>query len=319
MVNNVILAAGCVIVACGGLAFAFVSGDSRAGKRRAALKKSEAKSSADATDKAAKKKQMLENIKDLEKRSKRVRPNLQARIEQAGLSISSRQFMTLFAAVAVALGGLTYLKSESPLLAGLVAAISALGLPNLVLSRLRKRRINKFIAIFPNALDIVVRGVKAGLPLADTLRIIANESPEPVRSEFRKIVEAQTLGLPLPEAVEKMARRVPVSETNFFSIVIGIQAKAGGNLSEAIGNLSRTLRERKKMKGKINAMAMEAKASSVIIGGVPFIVTGLLYLSSPKYISLLWTTQHGRIVAAIAIFWMSIGVAMMKKMVSFDF
>jgi len=319
MVNNLALATGCAIVACGGLAFALASGDSRAGKRRAALKKSEAKSSADATDKAAKKKQMLENIKDLEKRSKRVRPNLQARIEQAGLSISSRQFMTLFAAVAVALGGLTYLKSESPLLAGLVAAMSALGLPNLVLSRLRKRRINKFIAIFPNALDIVVRGVKAGLPLADTLRIIANESPEPVRSEFRKIVEAQTLGLPLPEAVEKMARRVPVSETNFFSIVIGIQAKAGGNLSEAIGNLSRTLRERKKMKGKINAMAMEAKASSVIIGGVPFIVTGLLYLSSPKYISLLWTTQHGRIVAAIAIFWMSIGVAMMKKMVSFDF
>ena len=144
--------------------------------------------------------------------------------------------------------------------------MAALGLPNLVLSRLRMRRINKFIDIFPNALDIIVRGVKAGLPLGDTLRIIANELPEPVRSEFRKLVEAQALGLPLPEAAEKLAERVPISETNFFSIVIGIQSKSGGNLSEAIGNLSRTLRERKKMKGKIKAMAMEAKASAAIIG-----------------------------------------------------
>jgi tight adherence protein B len=197
--------------------------------------------------------------------------------------------------------------------------MAALGLPNLVLSRLRMRRINKFVDIFPNALDIIVRGVKAGLPLGDTLRIIANESPEPVRSEFRKLVEAQALGLPLPEAAEKLAERVPISETNFFSIVIGIQSKSGGNLSEAIGNLSRTLRERKKMKGKIKSMAMEAKASAAIIGAVPFVVTTLLYLSSPKYISLLWMTQHGRIVAAIACFWMSIGVVMMRKMISFDF
>ena len=140
-----------------------------------------------------------------------------------------------------------------------------------------------------------------------------------MRSEFRKIVENQAVGLPLAEAVEKMAQRVPVSETNFFAIVIGIQSKSGGNLSEAIGNLSRTLRERKKMKGKIGAMAMEAKASAWIIGAVPFAVTGLLYLSSPKYISLLWTTEHGRIVSAIALFWMSIGVVMMKKMINFDF
>jgi tight adherence protein B len=319
MVNNLVLAAGCAIVACGGLAFVFVGGESRTGKRRVALKKAEAKADSGAIDKAAKKRQVSETLKDLEKKSRRARPNLRTRIEQAGLQMPKRQFMIVFAAVAVALGGLTFFKSESPLLGLLVAAISAIGLPNLFLARLRARRINKFIAIFPNALDILVRSVKAGLPLADSLRIIANEAPEPVRSEFRKVVEAQTLGLPLPEAVEKMARRVPVSETNFFAIVIGIQTKAGGNLSEAVGNLSRTLRERKKMTGKISAMAMEAKASAVIISAVPFIVTGVLYLSSPSYISLLWTTQHGRIVAAIAICWMSIGVAMMKKMISFDF
>jgi tight adherence protein B len=319
MVNNLVLAAGCVILACGGLAFALAGGDSRAQKRRAAVKKPEAKTNVATVDRAAKKKQIAENIKDLEKKSRRKGPDLQTRIEQAGLSIPRRQFLIVFAAIAVALGGLVYVKSGSALVAALVAATSGLGLPNLVLARLRARRIAKFVAIFPNALDIIVRGIRAGLPLGDTLRIIANETPEPVRSEFRKIVEAQALGLPLSEAVEKMAQRVPVSETNFFSIVIGIQAKAGGNLAEAIGNLSRTLRERKKMKGKIGAMAMEAKASAVIIGCVPFVVTGLLYLSSPKYISLLWTTQHGEIISAIAIFWMCIGVVMMKKMVSFDF
>jgi len=319
MVNNIVLAAGCVIFACGGLAFAFAGGDSRAAKRRASVKKSDTKETTSALDRSAKKKQISENIRDLEKKSRRKGANLQTRIEQAGLALSRQQFLLLFAGIAVVLGALTFIKSGSPLMAVLVLAMSGLGLPNLTLARLRARRIKKFVDLFPNALDIIVRGVKAGLPLGDTLRIVANESPEPLRSEFRKIVESQAVGLPLPEAVEKMAQRVPVSETNFFSIVIGIQNKAGGNLSEAIGNLSRTLRERKKMKGKIGAMAMEAKASAVIIGLVPFIVTGALYLSSPNYVSLLWTTQHGRITSAIACLWMSVGIAMMKKMINFDF
>jgi hypothetical protein len=137
--------------------------------------------------------------------------------------------------------------------------------------------------------------------------------------DFVRIVESLSLGLTLPEAVERMAQRVPIAEANFFSIVIAIQGKAGGNLSEAIGNLSRVLRERKKMKGKISAMSMEAKASAAIIGAVPFLVVGALYVSSPKYVSLLWTTSHGRMISVIAICWMAIGVAMMKKMISFDF
>ena len=116
-----------------------------------------------------------------------------------------------------------------------------------------------------------------------------------------------------------MTQRVPIAETNFFSIVIAIQAKSGGNLSEALGNLSRVLRERKKMKGKITAMSMEAKASAAIIGAVPFLVVGALYVSSPKYISLLWATTHGQMISVIAICWMGIGIAMMKKMIAFDF
>ena len=161
--------------------------------------------------------------------------------------------------------------------------------------------------------------MRAGLPLGDTLRIIASEAQEPVRTEFRKVVESQQLGISVPDACVKLARRVPATETNFFAIVIEIQSKAGGNLSEAIGNLSKTVRERKKMKGKIGAMAMEAKASAAIIGAVPFVVTGALYAVSPEYISLLFTTNHGRLICAIGLGWMSIGIAMMKKMISFDF
>jgi tight adherence protein B len=212
-----------------------------------------------------------------------------------------------------------YLLTRSPIIAGPSAIIGGLGLPNFVLGMLRKRRIAKFVAEFPNAIDIIVRGVKAGLPLGDCLRVVASESAEPVKSEFRQIVETQTLGLSIAEAVDRLAERVPVTEANFFAIVITIQAKAGGNLSEALGNLSRVLRERKKMKGKISAMSMEAKASAAIIGAIPFVVTVLLYFSSPNYVSLLWTTTHGRIIAGIGLAWMSVGTAMMKKMISFDF
>jgi tight adherence protein B len=319
MVNNAVLAAALAIFALGGAAFVFAGGNSRADARRASVQKSDAKANTVVADRAAKKKQISDSLKDLEKKSQRKGADLATRIEQAGLPIDKRQFYMIAAGLGVAVAGFVLFKSGSLPLAGLCGVMAALGLPTFVLARLRNRRINKFVDIFPNALDIIVRGVKAGLPLGDTLRIVANESPEPVRGEFRKVVESVTLGLPLPEAAEKLAARVPVSETNFFSIVIGIQSKSGGNLSEAIGNLSRTLRERKKMRGKIKAMAMEAKASAGIIGAVPFVVTLLLYLSSPKYISLLWMTQHGRIVAAIACFWMSIGVVMMRKMINFDF
>ena len=320
MMNNALLAAGAVAVALGGLAFVFVSGPGRADVRRQAIAKPEVKKSrATAVDRTAKKKQIAESLAELEKKSKRKRIDLQTRIEQAGLTMKKQQYLMIFAVIAVALGLVTCMKSRSPLLGGLVAVMAGAGLPNFVLARLRQRRIKKYIDVLPAALDIIVRGVRAGLPLGDTLRIIANEAQEPVKSEFRRVVESQTLGISIPDACAKMAQRVPATESNFFAIVIEIQSKAGGNLSEAIGNLSKTVRERKKMKGKIGAMSMEALASAVIIGLVPFIVTGLLYMISPGYMGLLFFTYHGRIIMVIALGWMSIGVAMMKKMINFDF
>jgi tight adherence protein B len=318
--NNPMLIAGCLAAGTAAAAFAVLAGESRAQKRRAAVGRATTSARSDAVqaDRAQRKKQIADGLRDIEKKSRR-RVSLEARIEQAGLPLSRRQFVVASAALGFLLAAFAALQSGSLALAGLVFVIGAVGVPHFVLARLRKRRIHKFVANFPNAIDIIVRGVKAGLPLADTIRIVANESVEPVKSEFRKVVESLSLGLTLPEAVERMAQRVPITETNFFSIVITIQGRAGGNMSEAIGNLSRVLRERKKMKGKISAMSMEAKASAVIIGAVPFLVVGALYVSSPRYVSLLWTTSHGRMIAAVALGWMAIGLAMMKKMTAFDF
>ena len=318
MVNPIIIGA-CVAVGVGSLGFLLAGGDARAKKRRAALGQSTRKEqrAGGPPDKAQRKKQIADGLRELEKNRRRA--SLQARIEQAGLSIAVRHFIIGCVAFGLLAAGLTLVQSGSLIIAGLVGVIGAAGAPQLLLRQLRRRRINRFIANFPNAIDLIVRGVKSGLPLGDTMRIAANESAEPVRTEFRKIVEALSLGLTLPEAVDRMSQRVPITETNFFSIVISIQGKAGGNLSEAIGNLSRVLRERKKMKGKIGAMSMEAKASAAIIGAVPFLVVGALYVSAPKYVALLWTTTHGRMIAAGAICWMAVGVAMMKKMITFDF
>jgi tight adherence protein B len=319
VVSSPMILAGLVAVAIGGLALVFTSGDSQADKRKAALQKGGGKTKDVGLEKIARKKQIADSLKELENKSGRKRANLDTRLQQAGLSISRRQYMIFSALGGLAVSLLVYMATHSPYIAAPAAIIGVFGLPGFVLGRLRKRRISKFINEFPNSIDIIVRGVKAGLPLGDCMRIIANEASEPVRGEFRMIVETQAMGLSLGEAVDRVAQRVPITEANFFAIVINIQSKAGGNLSEALGNLSRVLRERKKMKGKIGAMSMEAKASAAIIGAVPFVVVGLLYMSSPAYVSLLWTTTHGKIISCVALCWMGIGIAMMKKMITFDF
>ncbi|MCC7347322.1 MAG: type II secretion system F family protein, partial [Variibacter sp.] len=193
------------------------------------------------------------------------------------------------------------------------------GVPRWLLGFLKKRRENRFLDVFPDAVDVIVRGIKAGLPLLDCLKMIAVEAPSPVREEFQAIVETQTVGIPLGEACTKLYERVPLPEANFFGIVISIQQKAGGNLSEALGNLSRVLRERKRMKAKIKAMSMEAKASAMIIAALPICVMLLVWLTSPNYISLLWTEPLGRMMMAGCALWMFMGVMVMKKMINFDF
>ena len=202
-------------------------------------------------------------------------------------------------------------------LVGLFAG--GLGFPRWFLGFKKKRRINRYLEELPNAMDVIVRGIRSGLPLGDCLRIIATEAQEPVRSEFKHMIEQQALGITIAEAVSTLYERVPVAESNFFAIVIGIQAKAGGNLSETLGNVSRVLRDRKKMKGKITAMSTEAKASAGIIAALPFVVAILTYLSSPAYIELLWITTVGKIMLVVSAVWMTFGCLVMKKMINFDF
>jgi tight adherence protein B len=313
-------------LAAGGIAWVFIypllSGERRADQRKASIARAQPVV-ATAIGRAAPKvrrEQVEETLKEIEIRRKNAKsPPLSIRLTQAGLSWSKRQFLLISAGV-----GLFALAATFFMNMGLPAALGAgfaagFGLPRWMLSFLKKRRERKFLDAFADAVDVIVRGVKAGLPLGDCLKVIASDAPEPVKGEFRAIVETQTIGMPVGEACTRLYESMPLAEANFFGIVISIQQKAGGNLSEALGNLSRVLRDRKKMQAKIRAMSMEAKASATIIGALPLAVMFLVYITSPTYIELLWTTQLGRLMLVSCAVWMSIGVFVMKKMINFDF
>ncbi|MGY2047229.1 type II secretion system F family protein [Methylobacterium sp. JK268] len=262
--------------------------------------------------------QVAKSLKELEAKEKKKRPSLELRITQAGLTMSKNQFYITCGVLAAFTALAVFILSESPLIALGLAFAAGLGAPQWLLIYLRKRRMARFVRELPNAMDVIVRGIKSGLPVGDCLRIIAREAPEPVRTEFRVLVESQAVGVPVSEAALKLYERMPVSEANFFAIVIGIQSKSGGNLSEALGNLSRVLRERRRMAEKVTAMSMEARASAAIIASLPFVVAILCWFSSPDYISLLWTTQVGQIALVLSGIWMLVGVLVMKRMITFE-
>lgn len=267
---------------------------------------------------AGRRKQVLDTLKDIEAREKGRRATLENRIAQAGLGWSRRHFLIggavsgLVAALAFkwAVGGALF-----PL-AGLL--IGGIGLPSVLLKNLARRRLARFTRGFPAAIDVVTRGVKAGLPLSDCLRVIATEAGEPVRGEFRQIVEAMRLGLSVSEAAARLPEHIPTPEASFFALVIAIQQQTGGNLAEALGNLARVLRERKKLRDKVVALSSEAKASAMIIGALPIAVGFLVYLTSPHYIELLWTTDIGEATLGFCVTMMATGIFVMKKMIAFD-
>jgi len=314
-----------VSLAIGGVAYVFIypllSGEKKAEKRMETVARSapvvRAAAAARLTQKS-RREQVEGSLKELEAKQAKS-PPLSARISQAGLSWSTNQFYLISAGLGV-IAFLGFLISDSGLPTALGAGFAGgLGLPRWILRFLKKRREAKFIAAFPDGVDVIVRGIKAGLPLLDSLKVISVDAPEPLRSEMRAILDIQAIGVPLGDACCKLYERVPVAEANFFGIVIAIQQKAGGNLSEALGNLSKVLRERKKMKAKIQAMSQEAKASAGIIGSLPIVVMLLVYLTSPQYIELLWTHPTGRMLLAVSAFWMSMGIMVMRKMINFDF
>ncbi len=310
-------------VAVGGVAYAlaypYISGDAQAEKRKAALQtRATAKSAGRGNDAAKRRKQVADSLKELDARAKSKKITFETKMARAGLAWTRPFFFAVSAGLAVVGAALGFLFMGSPLIALAVAVVFGLGLPAWLISFLRKRRMGKFLQEFPAAVDVIVRGIKAGIPLGDCVRNIATEAAEPVRSEFRAIVETQAMGLTISDAVERLTDRVPLAETNFFAIVINIQSKAGGNLSEALMNLSNVLRDRKKMKGKVKAMSSEAKASAGIIGCLPPLVGTAVYFTSPDYMKLLFFTSTGHFVLCGCVVWMSTGIFVMKKMISFD-
>ena len=314
-----------VAVAIGGVAWVFLypvlSGERKAEKRKEAFSRTgsaalPARGSRNAPK--SRREQVEGTLKEIEERNAKSIP-LSIKIAQAGLSWSKQRFF-ITAGILGIVGFSLGLMFDAGILAEIgLAFVGGVGLPLWLLKFLKKRREAKFLMAFPDAVDIIVRGIKAGLPLLDSLRIITTDAPEPLKSEFRAIVETQTIGIPIGEACGKLYEHIRVPEANFFGIVVGIQQRSGGNLSEALGNLSRVLRDRKKMQAKIKAMSMEAKASAMIIGCLPLAVMTLVYLTSPEYIELLWTHPTGRIMMLGCAVWMSFGVLVMRKMINFDF
>lgn len=309
-------------LAAGGVAYALIypllSGERRAEKRRDQLSTG-GRSTVQAGPQRSKRDQVAQSLKEVEAKQKaRDSLTLEVRIQQGGLDWDRRKYYIISAVSGLVTSFLLFVGTGNMLMAPVGLFVGGLGLPFWYLGFRKKRRIAAFVKEFPNALDVIVRGLRSGLPLGDCVRIIAAEAAAPVNEEFRVIVEAQTLGLALPEAVERLYQRVPISDANFFGIVLAIQAKTGGNLAETLGNLAKVLRDRKKMKDKIKAVSMEAKASAGIIASLPFVVTLLVWLTSPRYIELLWLTQAGKLTMVASAIWMTMGVMIMRKMINFD-
>jgi tight adherence protein B len=310
--------------AIGGLAWVFVypllSGEKKAEARRASVARPEPAGRPVDKNQRSRREQVEGSLKDLEaRRLKEKKIPLSSRLTQAGLSWSSQKFMIISGVLAAVAFGIAMLFKGGLIGAAGLAFAAGFGLPRWMLSYLKKRREASFLKALPDAVDVIVRGIKAGLPLFESIKVVAADAPEPLKSEFLAIIETQAIGMPLGEACARLFERMPVPEANFFGIVIAIQQKSGGNLSEALGNLSKVLRDRKKMAEKIQAMSMEAKASAGIIGSLPPIVMLLVYLSTPEYISLLWTHPTGQLMLVGCVIWMSIGIFVMKRMINFDF
>jgi tight adherence protein B len=254
-----------------------------------------------------------------EKESRKRRVSIKGQIAQAGLDLSPVMFWVLAGACGFVLGLAGLIIQKGLIGAGVGFFIGTLGLPRWFLGMMVSGRQKKFQSQLADAIDVIVRGVKSGLPLGQCLRIIATESPEPLRAEFQRLVDAIAMGVPLDQSLLKLYDRMPLPEVNFFAIVLGIQQKTGGNLSESLGNLSAVLRSRRMMKEKVKALTSEAQASAMIIGSLPFVVMLMVYLTRPDYIMILFTHPTGNLILLGASVMMTSGILIMRKMVNFKF
>lgn len=319
---GIAIAAVLMILALGGAGFAFAGvGRERQQKRVASVVKQTAQLRGASSDtNAIKRKNVQQLLKDIESKNAQQKQTLtyRRRLDQAGLfDVSTRTFWIISGALGGGLALLCFLMHQTLLVDAMAAFAAGFGLPRWVLGFMKSRREKKFTGEFANAIDVVVRSVRSGLPTNEALRIVARESPDPVGTEFNKLVEGLKVGVTLEQGCKRMFESMPTAEVAFFGIVMTIQQKSGGNLSEALSNLAGVLRDRKRLAGKIKAMSSEAKASAMIIGSLPVVVMGIVYITTPSYISLLFTERTGNLLLAGCAFWMSCGIFVMRKMINF--
>jgi len=312
-----------MVLALGGGVMAFAGGArEQQQKRLAAVAKTSAqlRGPAQSDPNALKRKNVQQLLKQIESKSAEHKQKLtmRRRLDQAGLpDVSVRTFWIVSGALGAAAGGICFLTGQALLVDLMAAFTMGLGLPRWVLGFMKGRREKKFTAEFANAIDVIVRSVRSGLPTNEALRIVARESPQPVSGEFSRLVEGLKVGVTLDQGCKRMFESMPTAEVSFFGIVMTIQQKSGGNLSEALSNLSSVLRDRKRLEGKIKAMSSEAKASAMIIGSLPPGVMGIVYVTTPAYIRLLFTERTGNLILAGCVIWMSVGIFVMRKMINF--
>ncbi len=319
-------AAVLAFVVIASLGWVFVGGEDSSGravKRAQAFgnpKKAQAAARAAAANTPEqRRKQIMDQLKESDRKERKARVTMAAKLRQAGLSMKMRTFIIFSVMSGLAFGLIALVLGLNPLLTIGVALITGVGLPRWVVGFLGKRRMKKFSGEFANAVDVIVRGIQSGLPVHDCFKIIARESPAPLGPEFQRLVEGLGVGLTLSQALDRMYERMPTPELRFFAIVIAIQQKTGGNLAEALGNLSAVLRARRMMGEKIKAMSSEAVASAGIIGSLPPAVMMIVMITTPAYMILLFTDPRGQIMLLISAMWMSMGIFVMKRMISFKF
>lgn len=318
----IVLLAMFSVLALGGVVYAFAGAGGAPAKRINAIAKPQASGrGGKASDTVAlKRKNVQALLKEIENKQaeKNAKLTLRQRLDQAGLpNLSERGFWIASGAFAAVASFFAFASGQSLIVDVLIAFACGLGLPRWVLGFLKARREKAFTNEFANAIDVIVRSVKSGLPTNEALRIVARESPDPCGAEFNRLCESLKVGVTLDQGVKKMYESMPTAEVAFFGIVMTIQQKSGGNLSEALGNLAGVLRDRKRLQGKIKAMSSEAKASAGIIGSLPPGVMFIVYLTTPDYITLLFTEHMGNLMLLGCAVWMGLGIMVMRKMINF--
>ena len=243
---------------------------------------------------------------------------LAVRLDRTGKNWSLSQYAYTSLGIALVVATLLFLRSGSLALSFGVGVLVGAGLPHMLVGRQIKKRTAHFNAKFPDAIELLVRGLRSGLPVTETLAVVSQEVPGPVGQEFRGIVERIKIGKTMEDSLQDTADRLGIPEFNFFCITLAIQRETGGNLAETLSNLSDVLRKRSQMKLKIKAMSSESKASAYIVGSLPFIVFCLVYWMNPEYLTGFFTDDRLIIAGLGGLVWMSIGGFIMAKMVNFE-